>query len=226
MTLDKRYYIDSGHDGVLDGPDLDTGKAGVDALITDLQSAKRIAVVLHGGLVSKHDALWSAEKMLPAFLAADVRPIFMVWHSGLLESLGNLLKDVWNEGLYDRLIKKLLQHVAAKVGGEILAAGRRDARGLPSLPDEIATGREYKKRELHQEPFGTLQPVANLTPPVGGGGEPTPRRPPVGSTLQPGSRGSSSVSRSTGSRPGGRSNPLRHDRSSSETDPRKPGTFP
>jgi hypothetical protein len=165
MAVDRRYYIDSGHDGVLEGPGLDTGTAGVDALVNDLRTARRIAVVLHGGLVTKQDALNSAEKLLPEFLAADVRPVFMVWHSGLLESLGNLLRDVWNEGLYDRLVKKLLQYVASKVGGELLAAGARDARGLPALPDEIATGREYKKREAMQEPFGSLRPATGVTPP-------------------------------------------------------------
>ena len=169
MTLDKKYYIHTGKDGSLGETDLDTTQQDIDALVGGLSPGSRVAIIIHGGLVSKNKALETAEKLLPLYLEANVHPIFLVWETGPLETLHNLLKNVWKEGLFRSLVQKLLRHAAAKIGGELLL-GAKDARGLPVLPNDIETITEYQKLRLGKEPFEHIKPGAYLPTSVEVGG--------------------------------------------------------
>jgi hypothetical protein len=53
MPLDKKFYIHTGKDGILES----TTDDDVQALVADLKSASKVVVHLHGGLVSKAAAL-------------------------------------------------------------------------------------------------------------------------------------------------------------------------
>lgn len=57
--------------------------------------AKRLVVYAHGGLNSEDDAIARTRAMGRHFVANDCYPLFMVWKTGLLESVGNILADRW-----------------------------------------------------------------------------------------------------------------------------------
>ena len=144
---DKRYYIQTGYDGALDG---DTSAADVRALVDSLAPDKPVALHLHGGLVGKSDALKAAAALLPAYQAAGVHPIFIVWQTGFLETLTNRLRQVWDEGVFETLVKRLLPHVV----GMLQPPGALKARGTTAArPDDEKVADEYDRREKDEEPF-------------------------------------------------------------------------
>lgn len=59
---------------------------------------KRLVIYAHGGLNSEGDAIKRAQAMGRYFLGNGCYPLFLVWKSGLLESLGNILSDKANAG--------------------------------------------------------------------------------------------------------------------------------
>ena len=54
---------------------------------------KRLVIYAHGGLNSESDAIGRAQAMGRYFLGNGCYPLFLVWKSGLLESLGDILED-------------------------------------------------------------------------------------------------------------------------------------
>jgi predicted chitinase len=62
------------------------------------QTKKRLVIYAHGGLNSEGDAIKRARAMGRYFLGNGCYPLFLVWKSGLLESLGNIISDKVNGG--------------------------------------------------------------------------------------------------------------------------------
>lgn len=59
---------------------------------------KRLVIYAHGGLNSEKDAIQRAQAMGRYFLGNGCYPLFLVWKSGLLESLGDILSDKVSAG--------------------------------------------------------------------------------------------------------------------------------
>ena len=59
---------------------------------------KRLVIYAHGGLNSEKDAIQRAQAMGRYFLGNGCYPLFLIWKSGLLESLGNILADKVSPG--------------------------------------------------------------------------------------------------------------------------------
>ncbi|MDP2170122.1 MAG: peptidoglycan-binding protein [Rhodocyclaceae bacterium] len=57
------------------------------------EEKKRLVLYVHGGLNSEKDAIKRARAMGRFFLGNGCYPLFLVWKSGLLESLGHILED-------------------------------------------------------------------------------------------------------------------------------------
>lgn len=62
------------------------------------QEKKRLVIYAHGGLNSEADAIRRAQAMGRYFLGNGCYPLFLVWKSGLLEALGDILADKANAG--------------------------------------------------------------------------------------------------------------------------------
>ncbi len=55
-----------------------------------------IAVYAHGGLTSRKAALDKVRVMAPYFLANGIYPLFIVWQTGLAETLSHQIDDLWH----------------------------------------------------------------------------------------------------------------------------------
>lgn len=56
---------------------------------------RRLVVYAHGGLNSEDAAIERAQAMGRHFLGNGCYPLFLVWKTGLLESLGNIVSEAW-----------------------------------------------------------------------------------------------------------------------------------
>lgn len=101
------YVIDMENDGELSRSGaFRTQASDVRALATDyLDAARRewgvkpgkpldIAIYAHGGLTGERDAEATFARWLPALYAAKCFPVFLMWESDLLSTIGNRLKDL------------------------------------------------------------------------------------------------------------------------------------
>ena len=105
MQFDKEHVIHTKGDGVLG----DTDAADVSALVARLADQERVVIHLHGGLVNKSRALEIAERLTPEYLGTHTYPVFMVWESGLFDSIFNNLREISEEPIFQTLLKKLLK---------------------------------------------------------------------------------------------------------------------
>ena len=62
------------------------------------QQKKRLVIYAHGGLNSEAEAIQRAQAMGRYFLGNGCYPLFLVWKTGLLESIGNILADKFDSG--------------------------------------------------------------------------------------------------------------------------------
>ncbi|HEX4984783.1 MAG TPA: C1 family peptidase [Burkholderiales bacterium] len=60
---------------------------------TQAGATKKLIVYAHGGLNSESDAIERARAMGPCFAGNGCYPLFMVWKTGLLESIGDIFAD-------------------------------------------------------------------------------------------------------------------------------------
>lgn len=56
---------------------------------------RRVVIYAHGGLNSESAAITRARAMGRHFVANGCWPIFLVWKTGLLESIGNIVSEAW-----------------------------------------------------------------------------------------------------------------------------------
>jgi len=159
MPLDKRYYVHTGYDGTLDTGD--TAEADIVALVNGLAPDRHVVLHLHGGLVSPADAFDTAGRLLPLYLKAGVHPIFVVWESDVLRSVENVLRQVWQEGIFQTLVKHLLRHTV----GLLRPAGGLRGRGTAAArPNDLQTAIEFQKLRNGEIPFGQVGPPKDLSP--------------------------------------------------------------
>lgn len=58
---------------------------------------KRLVIYAHGGLNSEGAAIQRARALGRHFIANGCYPVFMVWKTGLLESIGSIVSDAWRK---------------------------------------------------------------------------------------------------------------------------------
>ena len=154
MPIDKKFYINTGGDGILE----DTNEDDLRALIADLSHAPKLVIHLHGGLVSKASALATAERLLPFYQEAGARPVFMVWESGLLETVRNNLREIDREEIFKIIVKYVMKYAVGKLTD--LSGGK--ASGRLALPNDTEVAIEFKKRQIDQVPFAHIEPSPTL----------------------------------------------------------------
>lgn len=154
MSLDKKFYIHTGKDGILK----DTTDDDVRALVADLKNAPKLVIHLHGGLISKDAALKKAERLIPAYQAVGARPVFMVWESSFLETISNNLHEINREKIFSFIVKRVLKYAVGKLTN---VDGSKASGQLP-LPNDIEVNMEFNKR-LTDKPDGEV-PYGDFKP--------------------------------------------------------------
>ena len=151
MPPDKKVYIHTTKDGRLG----DTTEADVRTMVEELKDSAKIVVHLHGGLVSKDRALEMADRLQPYYLNAGVRPIFMVWESGFVETIRNNLHEIDKEQIFTILVKKVLKYAV----GKLTDTSDAKATGRLLLPNDIKVAIEFNKRRQQVTPFFDVNPT-------------------------------------------------------------------
>lgn len=132
-------------------------------------ATRRIVVYAHGGLVGERAAIEGASRRVPAWLHAEVFPLEVVWRSGALETLDNLLEQALGgrtaEGILGEALDALLDRiddtlevVARPLGRRMWAEMKENAElatlgqdgGLRVLADALVAAKAKEPRlEIH-----------------------------------------------------------------------------
>lgn len=153
--MDGGHLIVTGRNGALDG----TKPDHVVAMVRDAVAEGHIVVHFHGGLVSEAAGLHTAGRLREVYSDAGTYPIFMIWQSGLVETLKHNLDEIFTEDLFRSLLKRVLQFAVGKVWQE---EGQRAARVVPT-PKTMDVEDELKKRTVGKEPYADETALATVT---------------------------------------------------------------
>ena len=157
----RDFCLITGNDGALAtsaGSDLST-PAEVQTLVKSLAGAKKVVLHIHGGLVSASQALKDAENLKSHYANSGIRPVFIIWKTGPLETLGNLLQNLFQEDLFTILVRRVSGFVARKLAAEVFSEflPRSPLEPLPP-PDDLYATTEFQKRKRNEEPLKDLDP--------------------------------------------------------------------
>ena len=143
-------------DGVLG----DTSPSDVAGIAREIASADRAVIHVHGGLVTKASGLSAASRLDSFYRSASVLPAFFVWESGLWETLRNNAKEIFDEKLFQILLKRLLKHAA----GKLLQTPGGRATGVyePLTDQEVAKAVASARRAEHIDE--AVEPLVNIVP--------------------------------------------------------------
>lgn len=105
-----------------------------------------VALYAHGGLVAESDAAEAAALWIPTLYASRIFPVFFMWETGLLDTLGNIFREMFGAerraerlagGLKDRLLNFFddrLEGIAALPGTPIWEEIKENAERATSNP--------------------------------------------------------------------------------------------
>ena len=127
--------------------------ADLDALAARAAAAPRLVLHFHGGLVSEAKGRGIAADLDPVYRAADALPIFVVWCSGLQETVANHLSQIAAEEIFQRMLRWTVRYTVGWARGA--GPGERSFPGL-SLPPAHDVDLELSARRAGREPYAGL----------------------------------------------------------------------
>jgi hypothetical protein len=141
---------------------LETKPDDVRALIRSaVASHKPLLIHIHGGLVSKENAIASADRLSKAeYGQGNVAPIFIVWETSIPETLRNL-PEILNKPLFERMLLRLTKFLAGKVADAV--PGAKAAMGGGPEPSRAEVEAELSKRAQDEVPFPQLDTADDVT---------------------------------------------------------------
>ena len=111
----------------------------------DANEPFRIMIWAHGGLISEQSGLAIATKHLQFWKANGIYPIYFVWETGLMQTLGQLLRSLGSGGrdarnfFSDTITDPLIETTLRAVGAEKIWSGMKRNAELGSTPQGGAT---------------------------------------------------------------------------------------
>ncbi|TYL71654.1 hypothetical protein [Bradyrhizobium cytisi] len=112
-----------------------------------------IAIHFHGGLVGQSDAEGAASKLAPEYASTGSVPIFVIWQTGLFETLQNNWKEIFKTEFFEGILERVLQFLVGR------AEQPPGARGAPlDVPHPKEVRKEVAKRKTGEEPYQGLNP--------------------------------------------------------------------
>ncbi|MDA7416944.1 C1 family peptidase [Xenophilus arseniciresistens] len=141
------YIVNMENNGRLsDSGDFRTSEGDVQALVGIYLARAReqwklapdapvdIAIYAHGGLTSEADAARTAARWIPALYERHIFPIFFMWETGLLATLGNIVKDLFDgedtrtrgglQNWWNTRLERTLARPGTAIWGEMKENGR------------------------------------------------------------------------------------------------------
>lgn len=123
-----------------------TGAFNAFAALSDKDT---LVIHFHGGLVSEKSAEKIAERLFPVYEQAGGYPFFVIWRTGLIETIEDNWKQLIGEGIFSILVEKVTQFVIGKLDQ---APGEKG--GEVELPASFAIRNEInKKQTAGEEPY-------------------------------------------------------------------------
>lgn len=152
-------YVVSCSAGVFDKTTRADLTASFDAYIQD-PDAKALLVNFHGGLIKEDRGLSVANALHPQYAEVHAHSLFMVWHSGLADTLLQSLPQIAQEPIFKKLLEKVLGATLRKFGQGTRGDGFSDPdvdAVLESLGsnDVAFTARQLETRAMSVEPDET-----------------------------------------------------------------------
>ncbi|MDB5584447.1 MAG: hypothetical protein JWR80_9623 [Bradyrhizobium sp.] len=108
-----------------------------------------LVIHFHGGLVNHTNADAIAARLGPEYASSSAFPVFVIWQTGLLETLRNNWTEVFSKEFFEGVLERVLQFLVGK------AEQPPGAKGAPlqiKHPRDIR--QEISKRAMGEEPFG------------------------------------------------------------------------
>jgi hypothetical protein len=141
--VDQDYIINSGPQGTFRASgSYQTKPEDVDKLFNKIreEKSKKITLYFHGGLVNEKTGIETARKLYASLKATGSFPVFLVWETGLMETIKTNIQKISETSLYDKILKALLKVLEKKLG--IQALGER---GLGNMMSDAELNKELSK---------------------------------------------------------------------------------
>jgi hypothetical protein len=146
------------------------GSAGIEREFKFLKTAPfpSVTIYFHGGLVDLASGE-SHASMLNTFFAADQSsPVFLIWETGIKEVVKQNLPAIFNEAIFQRILRRVAQFVKGKLDKSLLPAVTRGISPLQLMREDqiqaelnaAQTGRVM----FAQTPVAQFAPAETLTP--------------------------------------------------------------
>jgi hypothetical protein len=131
-----------------------------DLLGRAFDQARPVALHIHGGLVKREDAKASTEELQPFYEAQGIFPVFLIWETGLFESLRNWTEVVSKESVFEFLPTRLTKFLK----GRLSTPDASDASGA-----KAAFGAEIAQVAPLCSPASASLPLRTITVPIAAG---------------------------------------------------------
>lgn len=156
MSIPKQHYINLAN-GQFDGTTYDELKSAFAAMQSAENKDKSLVVYFHGGCVSPKAAHGrisgedgAGPGLLETFSSDNTFPFFFVWETDIISILKNNIGEIFSEEVFQKLLKRIVQFVQAKLTKE--GGTRGTTLELPSIKD---VSREFK--DMDHEPYADME---------------------------------------------------------------------
>jgi hypothetical protein len=112
-----------------------------------------VVVHIHGGRVKREDAEASAKVLQPFYEAKGIFPVFLIWETGLFESLRNWTEAISRESVFEFLLTRLTKFLKGRLSSPE-APGAKAAFGAaePTLAEAKMKVKEaYQSKVIYPE---------------------------------------------------------------------------
>lgn len=104
------------------------------------ENCRKITLYFHGGLVNEGTGIETARKLFPKLKMKDHYPLFLVWETGLLETIKAGIVKLSDNKLFEKLLKIVSKAMEKRLGIQVVGA-----RGAKDYLDDKQIEAELRK---------------------------------------------------------------------------------
>ncbi|XLS28648.1 hypothetical protein ACJD0Z_15785 [Flavobacteriaceae bacterium M23B6Z8] len=122
--------------------DFNTKPEHVDAMFQRFRqnNSKNITLYFHGGLVKEKSGRETAARVHGYLKDAAQEPVFIVWETGLKETVADNIKQVADTRMFQKILKMVIRKVSEKLGFDL-----EEGRGFGMMKEEKEVEEELAK---------------------------------------------------------------------------------